>query len=93
MISPLKWANVNPQEIEQLKALGANIRRWRERRELTQDQFAPMVGFTRSYITAIETGKGNISFLNLMKIIQVLEVSEEDSKTLIFETKESGALL
>ena len=90
-MSPKSINDRTPKEIEQLKALGANIRKWREKRGLTQEQFAPVVGFTRSYITGIETGKRNISFLNLMKIILALEVTEEDWKTLISETKEAGA--
>ena len=63
-------------EIEYLQLLGASIRKWREQKGLTQEQFAPLVGLTRSYITEIETGKRNISFANFLKIVQVLEVAE-----------------
>ena len=77
-MSPKSINDRSSQEIEQLKALGANIRKWRERKELTQEQFAPVVGFTRSYITEIETGKRNISFLNLVKILETLEVSQDE---------------
>jgi transcriptional regulator with XRE-family HTH domain len=66
------------QESESLKILGAYIRQWREEKGLTQEQFAPLVGFTRSYITEIETGKRNISFLTLMRIIGVLSADEKD---------------
>ena len=75
-MSPKSINDRTPQEIEHLKALGANVRKWRERKGLTQEQFAPVVGFTRSYITEIETGKRNISFLNLVKILKTLEVSQ-----------------
>jgi len=77
-MSPKSINDRTPQEIEHLKALGANIRKWRERKGLTQEQFAPVVGFTRSYITEIETGKRNISFLNLVKILETLEVSQDE---------------
>ena len=65
-----------------LKLLGASIRKWRERKGFTQEQLAPLVNFTRSYITEIETGKRNVSYLNLMKIINILEVDESDWKEL-----------
>ncbi len=68
----------NLQEAEKLKILGAQIRKWREAKGLTQEQFAPVVGFTRSYITEIETGKRNISFLNFLKIIEVLGVEPQE---------------
>ena len=45
--------NRNLAEQEALKILGAHIRKWREEKKLTQEQFAPLVGFTRSYITEI----------------------------------------
>ena len=54
--------------------LGANIRKWREHSGYTQEEFAHIVGFTRSYYTEIETGKRNISILNLLKILEVLDV-------------------
>lgn len=78
------------QEKEYLKILGANIRMWRERKGLTQEQFAPAVGFTRSYITEIETGKRNISYLNLVKIIRILETTDDDWKNFIAEVKGTG---
>jgi transcriptional regulator with XRE-family HTH domain len=76
-MSPLNSPR-SPAEIEYLKSLGVAIRKWREQKELTQEQFAPLVGLTRSYITEIETGKRNISFANLLKIVQVLEVAENE---------------
>ena len=75
----------NSQETEYLKLLGANIRKWRENKGLTQEQFASLVGFTRSYITEIENGKRNISFLNLVKIVKSLEADEQDWRLLILE--------
>lgn len=76
-MSPLSSPR-SPAEIEYLKSLGASIRKWREQKGLTQEQFSPLVGLTRSYITEIETGKRNISFANLLKIVQVLEVAENE---------------
>ncbi len=85
-MTPTQSNNRNSAEQEALKALGSNIRKWRENKKLTQEQFAPLVGFTRSYITEIETGKRNISFLNLTKIARVLEVNISEIKALFDET-------
>lgn len=72
-----------PKENEYLKLLGLNIRKWREQKGYTQEQFAPIVGFTRSYITEVETGKRNISFLNLLKITEALEVDDREFSKLL----------
>ena len=76
-----------PQEEEYLKLLGLNIRKWREKKGYTQEEFAPIVGITRSYITEVETGKRNISFLNFVKIVVALEVDETLVKKLIQEIR------
>ena len=41
---------------------------------LPQEEFADIAGFSRSYFSEIETGKRNISVLNLIKIIEALNV-------------------
>jgi len=46
-----------------------------------------LVGFTRSYITEIETGERNISYLNLLKVIEVLGVESVDLQRFFDETK------
>ena len=70
-----------------LKLLGSNIRSWREARNLTQEEFAAKVGFSRSYITEIETGKRNISILNFLKIITSLDVDPKFINDLFVELK------
>ena len=79
----IKQTSREPQEEEYLKLLGQNIRKWREKKGYTQEEFAPVVGMTRSYITEVETGKRNISFLNFIKIIDALEVDDLSTKKLI----------
>ena len=58
--------------------LGDNIRRVRKQRGYSQEEFADIAGFSRSYYTEIETGKRNISVLNLIKIIKVLKVAPNE---------------
>ena len=57
-----------------LVKIGDNIRKIRKQRGYSQEEFAEIAGFSRSYYTEIETGKRNISTLNLIKIIEVLKV-------------------
>ncbi|OIN95179.1 MAG: XRE family transcriptional regulator [Anaerolineae bacterium CG03_land_8_20_14_0_80_58_20] len=84
-MSPKNSKTREPREEDHLKALGMRVRKWREQKGLTQEQFAPVVGFTRSYITEIETGKRNISFLNLIKLLETLEVDDREVKQLLHD--------
>jgi len=84
-MSPKNSKTREPREEDYLKALGMRVRKWREQKGLTQEQFAPVVGFTRSYITEIETGKRNISFLNLIKLLETLEVDDREVKQLLHD--------
>jgi DNA-binding XRE family transcriptional regulator len=77
-MSPSNNKARKPEEKDYLKLLGVYVRKWREQKGFTQEQLAPIVGFTRSYITEIETGKRNISFLNLLKILEVLEIDDRE---------------
>jgi transcriptional regulator with XRE-family HTH domain len=45
------------QQTEFYRQLGANIRRCRERRKLSQETVARMVGLTRTSLTNIESGR------------------------------------
>jgi transcriptional regulator with XRE-family HTH domain len=56
-----------------LAQLGDNIRKARNQRGYSQEEFAEIAGFSRSYYTEIETGKRNISVLNLVKIAEALK--------------------
>ena len=61
-----------------LLKIGDNIRAVRKRIGYSQEEFADIVGFSRSYYTEIETGKRNISILNLIRIIQALKVDPHE---------------
>lgn len=51
-----------------LLQLCENIRIVRKQRGYSQEEFADIAGFSRSYYTEIETGKRNISVLNLINL-------------------------
>src|SRR4030095_2137505 len=58
-----------------LRALGAAIRNRRVDLELTQEQLGGAVELHRTYVTDIEGGLRNLSFLTLMRLAQGLECS------------------
>jgi transcriptional regulator with XRE-family HTH domain len=58
--------------------IGDNIRKIRNQRGYSQEEFAEIAGFSRSYYTEIETGKRNISVLNLVKIVEALKADWTD---------------
>jgi len=70
----------NAKDNQQLLKIGDNIRVARKRKGYSQEEFADIADFSRSYYTEIETGKRNISILNLIKIMEALKV---DPNTII----------
>jgi transcriptional regulator with XRE-family HTH domain len=64
----------NTKDSQLLQEIGNNIRNIRKECGYSQEEFADIAGFGRSYVTEIETGKRNISMLNLIKIIRALNV-------------------
>ena len=57
-----------------LLALGEQIRRVRQERNISQEDFAARAGIARSYYGGIERGERNVAALNLMRIALALEV-------------------
>jgi transcriptional regulator with XRE-family HTH domain len=68
----------NAEDKQRLLKIGDNIRTIRKQRGYSQEEFADIAGFSRSYYTEIETGKRNISVLNLLKIIEALDANVND---------------
>lgn len=65
----------NDQDLYRLKQIGKQLKYYRRREGLTQEELAEIAGFSRSYYTEIETGKRNISILNLYRIANALDIS------------------
>ncbi len=63
------------QEREYLRCFGEQLRTLRVEHGLTQEELAAEAGFSRSYYTEIETGKRNLSILNIRKLARCLHVS------------------
>lgn len=60
------------------KKIGANLRRLREKKGVTQEELALSAGLNRAYIGYIERGERNPSTETLVKIAKALKVSPKD---------------
>lgn len=63
---------------DSLAILGKRIRILREERGWSQEKFAEKCGFDRTYISLLERGKRNPSYVNLLKVAEGLEISISD---------------
>lgn len=61
-----------------LKHFGERLRDLRMAKKLTQEELAVAADFSRSYYTEIETGKRNVSLLNLRRLATCLDVKLSD---------------
>ncbi len=60
------------------KMIGLRIRELRNQTELSQEKFALKIDMDRTYFASVESGKRNISIINLEKIINGLNMSFSD---------------
>ena len=58
-----------------LVKFGQRIRELRQKTGLSQEKFALMIGMDRTYFSSVESGKRNISLLNIKKIADGLEIT------------------
>ena len=68
----------SPTEKRTLKALGLKLREARSKRHLTQESVAETAKMSRIYYNGIENGNRNVSFINIIRIIQALGVESSD---------------
>lgn len=59
----------------ELIELGLKVKECRKRLKLSQEKLALDCGFDRTYISLIERGLRNISFLNLLRLSKCLETT------------------
>jgi transcriptional regulator with XRE-family HTH domain len=60
-----------------LKIVGDNIRKYREAKNMTQEELAQLSKLHRNYISLIETGQRNLSLRSLEKIAKGLNIKIE----------------
>ncbi len=64
--------------MSRLDLLGANIKKIRKQKKLSQNQLAEILDFSREHIACIETGKEFISLRKLFLLADVLEIPVKD---------------
>src|SRR6266568_3634176 len=64
----------SPVKNRKLALLGQHIRRLREEKGLSQEEFAGLANMDRAYYGGIERGERNVAALNLIKIAVALSV-------------------
>jgi transcriptional regulator with XRE-family HTH domain len=60
------------------KTLGGNIKRLRLRRKMSQGDICRAIEMDRSYMSAIEGGKVNVTLVVLEKLAKALNVSVDE---------------
>ena len=70
------WAE--PLRMDMRRLVGRNVRRIRELKGFTQEQFADQSGFSQQYISGLECGRRNPTVVTLYELAQALGVSHMD---------------
>lgn len=60
------------------QVFSANIKRFRQKQDLSQEALADLAGLHRTYIGAVERGERNITLINANKIAEALSVKLSD---------------
>jgi len=60
------------------RLVGRNVRRFREKKGLTQEQLADVSGFSQQYISSLEQGQRNPTVITLYELSAALGVSHVD---------------
>lgn len=61
-----------------LKNFGLNLKLYRLKSEMSQEDVANKTGFSCPYISNVESGKHNISLANALKFAQIFNKTIED---------------
>jgi transcriptional regulator with XRE-family HTH domain len=57
------------------KLVGRNVKRIRQKKGLTQEQFAEVSGFSQQYLSGLENGRRNPTVVTLYELAKSLGVS------------------
>ena len=60
------------------KLVGRNMKRFREKKGLTQERLAEISGFSQQYISGLEQGRRNQTIVSLYELARALGVSHLD---------------
>lgn len=65
------------EEEKQLKCLGEILRKYRVEKGFSQESFSEKTQLDRTYISGLERGKRNPSYLIIKRMAKVLEIPEQ----------------
>ena len=60
------------------KTLGRNLRRYREERGLSQEDFAELVGVHRTYMGGVERGERNLTLRSVERVAATIGIDPVD---------------
>lgn len=63
------------------RAMGENLRRYRSARGLSQEAFADLLGYHRTYVGGLERGERNLSLKSVERIAITLQLQPLDLLT------------
>ena len=69
------------------RLVGRNVKRLREAKGLTQEEFADVSGFSQQYISGLENGRRNPTIITIYELSVALGASHMD---LVRSTKHKG---
>lgn len=72
-----------------LELFGQRVRELRNQSGLSQEKFALKIGMDRTYFASVESGRRNISLLNILKIAEGLSISPSELFNYNFKEKEN----
>ena len=61
-----------------LQSFGRNVKRWRLKRNVSQESFAELCNLDRTYVSGIERGKRNVSLINIHRLAEGLGISPSE---------------
>ncbi|MGP1577704.1 MAG: helix-turn-helix domain-containing protein [Treponema sp.] len=66
---------MNAQDARELKSLGDKLKALRLQKDISQEKFAELTGLDRTYISGLERGLRNPSFLIIKKLADALDIT------------------
>jgi transcriptional regulator with XRE-family HTH domain len=60
-----------------LKTIGENIRSYRKKLGVSQEELGDMAGLDRTYVGGVERGERNVSALNIEKLAKALKIKPD----------------
>jgi len=60
-----------------LTVIGNNVRRYRKKLGISQEELGEVAGLDRTYIGGIERGERNVSAINIAKLAKALKIKPE----------------